>query len=134
MYNRIIDMITNIKKHIVKGLLCCGFAAMLYGCNDFLTIYPTDRIVGSEFWKKKADVDQMVDGCYQSMLSYDIQERAIMWGAFRSDELVKLADYNDNTSTTSAPSTCCPQTATTGGAPSTRSSTTATSCSTTPRM
>ena len=96
MYNRIIDMITNIKKHIVKGLLCCGFAAMLYGCNDFLTIYPTDRIVGSEFWKKKADVDQMVDGCYQSMLSYDIQERAIMWGAFRSDELVKLADYNDN--------------------------------------
>lgn len=90
-------MITKIKTYIVNGLLCCGTIAALTACNDFLTIYPTDRIVGSEFWKTKADVDQMVDGCYQSMISYDIQERAIMWGAFRSDELVKLTDYNDNT-------------------------------------
>ena len=90
-------MITKIKTYIVNGLLCCGTIAALTACNHFLTIYPTDRIVGSEFWKTKADVDQMVDGCYQSMISYDIQERAIMWGAFRSDELVKLTDYNDNT-------------------------------------
>ena len=87
----------NIKKYTVAGLLYCGAAAALTSCNDFLTIYPTDRIVGEEFWKTKADVDQMVDGCYQSMLNYSIQERAIMWGAFRSDELVKLSDYNDNT-------------------------------------
>lgn len=90
-------MITKTKTYIVNGLLCCGTIAALTACNDFLTIYPTDRIVGSEFWKTKADVDQMVDGCYQSMISYDIQERAVMWGAFRSDELVKLTDYNDNT-------------------------------------
>ena len=90
-------MITKIKTYIVNGLVGCSVTAALTACNDFLTIYPTDRIVGSEFWKTKADVDQMVDGCYQSMISYDIQERAIMWGAFRSDELVKLTDYNDNT-------------------------------------
>lgn len=69
----------------------------LGSCNDFLTIYPTDRIVGTDFWKTKSDVDQMVDGCYLSMLDYSIQERAIMWGAYRSDELLKLADHNDNT-------------------------------------
>lgn len=86
-----------IKKYIAGSFVCCCIAATLTSCNDFLTIYPTDRIVGTEFWKTKADVDQMVDGCYQSMLNYDIQERAIMWGAFRSDELVKLNDYNDNT-------------------------------------
>ncbi len=90
-------MTTKILKYIAKGSLCCGLAMTLTSCNDFLTIYPTDRIVGDDFWKTKADVEQMVDGCYQSMLSYSIQERAIMWGAFRSDELVKLADYNDNT-------------------------------------
>ena len=90
-------MITKIKKYIFNGLLCCGAVAALTACNDFLTIYPTDRIVGDEFWKTKADVDQMVDGCYLSMIDYNIQERAIMWGAYRSDELVKLADYNDNT-------------------------------------
>jgi len=88
---------TSIKKYIAKCLLCCGAAAALASCNDFLTIYPTDRIVGEDYWKTKADVDQMVDGCYLSMISYNIQERLIMWGGFRSDELVKLQDYNDNT-------------------------------------
>ena len=72
-------------------------SSFFISCNDFLTIYPTDRIVGEDFWKTKSDVDQMVDGCYLSMIDYSIQERAIMWGAYRSDELVKLADYNDNT-------------------------------------
>ena len=91
-------MITKyFKKYLVVGLGCCGIAAVLASCTDFLTIYPTDRIVGTDFWKKKADVEQMVDGCYLSMLDYSVQERAIMWGAYRSDELAKLTDYNDNT-------------------------------------
>ena len=91
-------MITKSIKHtLIACSLCCGAAAALTACNDFLTIYPTDRIVAEDFWKKKADVDQMVDGCYLSMIDYSVQERAIMWGAYRSDELVKLNDYNDNT-------------------------------------
>lgn len=69
----------------------------LTSCNDFLTIYPTDRIVGENFWQSKADVDQMVDGCYQSMINSEVQTRAIIWGAYRSDELVKLSDYSNTT-------------------------------------
>ena len=90
-------MITKIKNYIFKGLLCCGAVATLTACSDFLTIYPTDRIVGDDFWKNKNDVSQVVDGCYLSMIDYNNQERAIMWGGYRSDELVKLTDYNDNT-------------------------------------
>ena len=91
-------MITKSIKHTLSACsLCCGAAAALTACNDFLTIYPTDRIVAEDFWKKKSDVDQMVDGCYLSMIDRSIQESAIMWGAYRSDELVKLEDYNDNT-------------------------------------
>ena len=90
-------MITNIKKYITKCLLCCAATAALTACNDFLTIYPTDRVVGEDFWKTKADVNQMVDGCYKSMIAFDCQERAIMWGAYRSDEMDKLDDYVDNT-------------------------------------
>ena len=55
-------MITKMHKYMIKGLLCCAAVAALTACNDFLTIYPTDRIVGDDFWKTKADVDQMVDG------------------------------------------------------------------------
>jgi hypothetical protein len=74
-----------------------GGGWMGVSCNDFLTIYPTDRIVGEDFWKTKSDVDQMVDGCYLSMLKEDVQARAIIWGAYRSDELVKRDDYTDLT-------------------------------------
>ena len=90
-------MTNNIKKIIVGGLTFCGVAVGLSSCTDFLTIYPTDRIVGENFWKTKGDVDQMVDGCYLSMLSSDVQTRAIIWGAYRSDELVKLSDYRNTT-------------------------------------
>ena len=80
---------------IIAPLTLGGLGSgLLTSCNDFLTIYPTDRIVGTDFWKTKADVDQMVDGAYSSMLSGNIQERAIMWGAFRSDELVKNTDFS----------------------------------------
>ena len=87
-------MITKIKNYIFKGLLCCGAVATFTACSDFLTIYPTDRIVGDDFWKNKNDVSQVVDGCYLSMIDYSNQERAIMWGAYRSDELVKTSDYS----------------------------------------
>ena len=79
---------------LIAPLLGGVGGGLFTSCNDFLTIYPTDRIVGEDFWKKKADVEQMVDGAYSSILSGSIQERAIMWGAFRSDELVKTPDYS----------------------------------------
>lgn len=69
----------------------------LGSCNDFLTIYPTDKTVGEDFWKKKEDVDQMVTGAYAAMLSYNVQERSIVWGALRSDELVKRSSYSNTT-------------------------------------
>lgn len=84
-------------KKILAGCMLCGGLIGITGCNDFLTIYPTDRIVGENFWQSKADVDQMVDGCYLSMISGEAQTQAIIWGAYRSDELVKLSDYNNTT-------------------------------------
>ena len=67
----------------------------LSSCNDFLTIYPTDKTIGEDFWKTKEDVQGMVTGAYGSMISYGCQERAIIWGAYRSDELVKYSSYNN---------------------------------------
>ncbi|MCR5130112.1 MAG: RagB/SusD family nutrient uptake outer membrane protein [Prevotella sp.] len=68
--------------------------AVFCSCSDFLTIYPTDKTVGEDFWKTKEDVEGMVTGAYTQMLSYGCQERAILWGAYRSDELVKYSDYS----------------------------------------
>ena len=96
---KILALITPLTSGGVGGGLLLGGVGggLLSSCNDFLTIYPTDRIVGQDFWKTKSDVDQMVDGVYKSMLDYSIQERAIMWGAYRSDELVKRSDLSHQT-------------------------------------
>ena len=89
--------IKQISNKVIQAACAFSVACAFSSCEDFLTIYPTDRTVGEDFWKTKADVEEMVNGCYQSMLSYSIQERAIIWGAFRSDELVKYKDYSSTT-------------------------------------
>ena len=100
MRRYIYDRTRELLRFVVYILLPLAGGGWVWGsCTDFLTIYPTDRTVGTDFWKKKADVDEMVNGCYLSMISGEIQERVIIWGAYRSDELVKLADYRDNNST-----------------------------------
>ncbi len=86
--------VNNILKKVVLGT--CA-VLMLGSCNDFLTIYPTDKTVGKDFWKKKEDVDQMVTGAYSAMTSYNVIERSIVWGAFRSDELVKRTSLSNTT-------------------------------------
>lgn len=68
----------------------------LGSCNDFLTIYPTDKTIGPDFWKTKADVQAMVTGAYQAMTWGGIQERAIVWGSYRSDELEKTSGYSNH--------------------------------------
>ena len=80
-----------IKVGVATIVAVTGFSS----CSDFLTIYPTDKTIGEDFWKSKEDVQEMVAGAYSSMCSYDCQTRAIIWGAFRSDELVKYSNYND---------------------------------------
>jgi hypothetical protein len=90
-----------MKKDIFNKMAKKGFYLLLYslaplflvGCNEFLTIYPTDKTIGEDFWKSKEDVNNMVRGAYSQMISEGCQEKAIVWGSFRSDELVQ---YKDN--------------------------------------
>lgn len=86
--------VNNKIKTVALGLL--GMLA-LTSCNDFLTIYPTDKTIGEDYWKSKDDVNSSKAAAYQAMLAYNCQERAIIWGAFRSDELCQTEGYtNEN--------------------------------------
>ena len=80
----------NKHKNIIKSIAVAAVSMLaLTSCNDFLTIYPTDKTIGENFWQNKDDVDQMVTGAYQSLLSGSNIERMIMWGDYRSDEVKK---------------------------------------------
>ena len=85
-------------KGMVKVLLPLYLFTLLplfTSCNDFLTIYPTDKTIGEDFWKTKEDVQNMVTGAYGSMISSGCQQQAIIWGAFRSDELMKYSSTSN---------------------------------------
>ena len=93
-----------MKKDIFNNMAKKGFYILLYSltplllvsCNDFLTIYPTDKTIGEDFWKSKEDVKNMVAGAYSQMTSEGCQEKAIVWGSFRSDELVQFKDNGNS--------------------------------------
>lgn len=65
-------------------------------CNDYLTVYPKDLTLGYDYWKKGSDVQEVAAGAYKQMINANIEERAIVWGTYRSDE-VNLAQSNTNT-------------------------------------
>lgn len=83
-------------KNIFKYISVAVTALIFTSCNDFLTIYPTDKTIGEDAWNTKRDVDNMVAGVYREMISGEIQNRVVIWGAFRSDELAKNTNYSNS--------------------------------------
>ena len=52
-------------------------------CEDFLTLYPQDRVVEENFWEDKNDLEGVRYGAYKQMAS--TIENFIIWGDIRSD-------------------------------------------------
>lgn len=72
-----------MKKYILMTLA----GMMLTSCVDTI-ILPDHLTVDEDFWKTKEDVSSMVNAAYAAMASEDVVTRLIIWGDFRSDELV----------------------------------------------
>ncbi len=73
---------------------------MMSSCVDTI-IVPYDKTVEEDYWQSKSDVSQMVNGTYKAMLASAFMQRLIVWGDFRSDELVSASSLNvTNTTTT----------------------------------
>ncbi len=77
---------------LYKKLCLAGGLLVMVGaftsCEDYLTIYPTDKIVEADFWKDKNDVDNMRAAVYYQMASAGVTERILTWGEFRSDNML----------------------------------------------
>ena len=69
-----------------------NFLILLCSCSDFLEIPSRSEIILEEFWNEKADVDNIVAGCYARMEADDVVRRMIVWGEGRADNIaiVKL--------------------------------------------
>lgn len=60
-------------------------SASLASCVDTI-ILPDDKTVEEDWWQKKEQVENMVNGAYNAMASTNVQFRLIVWSS-RSDEL-----------------------------------------------
>jgi len=59
----------------------------LTSCSDFLEIEPQNEIILEKFWTEKADVENIIAGCYSGMQSEAVVKRMMVWGEFRSDNV-----------------------------------------------
>jgi len=69
----------NIKHIALIGL----FAFSATSCNDWLTLYPQDRVVEENFWEDKNDLDGVRYAAYRQMSETIFN--LIAWGDLRSD-------------------------------------------------
>ena len=66
------------------------------GCSDFLEIKPQTEIILEDFWNEKADVENVVTGCYSALLEADVRNRMMVWGEVRSDNVMSGQNINNN--------------------------------------
>ena len=78
--------------HILSIAAVTAFALTMTGCKDFLTIYPTDKVVLEDFWKDKADVEGMVANSYKNLVSDAFVKRVFVYGELRSDDVVETTN------------------------------------------
>lgn len=84
-----------IKNCIIIGAV--GAAALsLNSCSDFLEIESLNDIVLDKFWNEESDVENVVAGCYSAMQSDAVISRMMVWGEFRSDNIVTGMNTTDD--------------------------------------
>ena len=87
--------IYNINKVGLMGLM--GLMGLTQtGCSDFLEIKPQTEIILEDFWNEKADVENVVTGCYSAMLESDVRNRMMVWGEVRSENVMSGQNINNN--------------------------------------
>ena len=78
----------SFKNNIIKTLVLGAAVAMTCSCEDFLTIYPTDRVVLENYWKTKTDVENVVANSYRKMIQSAFTDRLVVWGELRGDNVI----------------------------------------------
>lgn len=86
----------NKTKHfgLSAALLLGGMS--LTGCSDFLEIKPQNEIILEQFWNEQKDVENIITGCYSAMQSYGMISRMMIWGEFRSENIVNNGTITDD--------------------------------------
>lgn len=75
-------------KNIKHILLVFLLSFSSFSCTDFLDVRPENEMLFEELWQKKSEVEAVVMACYRAMQEDAFMQRVIVWGEFRSDNMV----------------------------------------------
>ena len=78
---------------------CVAVVGLLSSCSafdDFLTVYPTDKIPGEQYWEDKNDLESVLFSCYKQFTTEGMSERMYLYGEGRSDNFVPRDASNQN--------------------------------------
>ena len=80
---------------LTLGVMSSG---MLTSCGEkFLELEPQNETVLENFWNEKTDVQAVIAGCYSQLQSEAIISRMMIWGEYRSENVVYTdADHKDH--------------------------------------
>jgi len=79
---------------LAGGLLLLG--GTVQSCEDYLTVYPTDKTTDEDFWTDKNDLSNVRTAAYSQISSAGVTGRILLWGEARSDNFI--LNKLDNTS------------------------------------
>ena len=79
---------------IYNIMLMAVLVISLSACDDYLTIYPQDRIIDENFWEDRNDLEGVRYAAY-TQLGQQLQ-KLIIWGDLRSDAYVINPQDNNN--------------------------------------
>ena len=87
IYNKVVA-VGRLVRTIVFSFLFPLSSFLFISCSDFLEITPQEIIVLDKFWNEETDVENMVAGCSSRMQREDVVSRMMVWGEFRSDNVI----------------------------------------------
>lgn len=82
-------------KKLYRTLVVAAAAVALTACDDFFDLRPSNEMVLDDFWQSEDDVLSVTGACYRGMQESDFLKRLIVWGEFRSDNLIAGTNNND---------------------------------------
>ena len=73
-------------------LALLALSSFMISCADFLELDPKNEIIQEQFWNEKSDVENVVAGCYSQLQDYAVISRMMIWGEFRSENVIAGTD------------------------------------------
>ena len=97
MKSDIYNKMRRLYRFTVYSLLpLAGGGWMGVSCSDFLEIKPQSEIILEDFWNEKADVDNVVMGCYSALQGDGVRRRMMIWGEARSENIMAGQNINND--------------------------------------